>query len=466
MPARPIAVALAAALTGCTCAEPPAPPAPRAPPPAAGPALPDLVVITLDTTRADRLGIYGWIRDTSPTLDALARESLVFDHLVVPMATTLPTHTSLFTATWPEEHGVLANVQHGGRAFVASPALVPFATWAQSVGYTTAAFTSAAPLDAVSGIQAGFGTFDAPAGPERKGAATVERATSWLAAAGAGPVLLWVHLYDPHNPWTPDPTHAERFAADDPAVLSWMDARRFERVTRRPSGEVVRARPANALYDAELRTMDDAVARLLDAVRARGRWDDTAFVVMGDHGESLNQHGEPGHGLVWMEQVHAPLWIKAPGLAPGRTDVLLSAADVLPTLLGRVELPEEPRFLAHATGVDVLAPGFVARPVLSQTSARQAGLGKPPVYALTWPDRRCVWTDGVGGARHDLVADPYELAPAPDEACVAEVQAVLTAQRERGRTLGAGGTAPVSPERQQELCALGYTEGCDTDPTP
>lgn len=456
---------LSLALPACEgwLSPPPAPPLPSAvePVPAPDP-LPDLVVITLDTTRADHLGLYGYVRDTTPTLDALAKEAQVFERLVVPMATTLPTHTSLFTGTWPEEHGVLANVQHGGRKFIASDRLVPFAAWASSIGYTTAAFTSAAPLDGESGIQTGFTTFDPPRGAERRGAETVDHALTWLSAA-EGPILLWVHLYDPHNPWTPDPAHLERFKGPDSNVDAWMAVRGFDKVAKRPSGEVVRARQAANLYDAELRTMDDAVARLLDGLRARGRWDRTALVVMGDHGEGLNQHGEPGHGLVWGEQLHAPLLIKAPGLPPGRSNALLSAADVLPTLLGRVDLPEEARFLSLTSGVDVLAPGFTERPVLSQTSDRQLSLGKARTYALTGRESKCVWTEGEAPVRYDLVADPHELRPGSGATCLPEVQAEVDRQRRRGADLGAGQTEAMSPERLRELCALGYlVEGCPT----
>ena len=130
---------------------------------------PNIVLITLDTTRADHLGAYGYFRDTSPRIDAFAEESIVFEHAIAPMATTLPTHVSILTATYPLEHGVLANVMHGGRRFVPAAGLRSFATVCREQGYRTAAFVSAAPLKRDSGIQAGFEEFFEP----EKGEASV-----------------------------------------------------------------------------------------------------------------------------------------------------------------------------------------------------------------------------------------------------------------------------------------------------
>ncbi len=452
-------------LSGCWTPAP-APPAPvdaaaDGAPNAVRTNLPDLVFITLDTTRADHLGLYGYPRVTSPALDALGTESLVFERLIVPMATTLPTHTSLFLSTWPEEHGVLANVQHGGRRFVASDALVPFATWAASLGYQTAGFTSAMPLGATTGIQTGFQTFSAPRG-ERPGSQTVDEALAWLGEASEAPLLLWVHLYDPHNPYHPNPVHQAAMRATSEEIEPWLEARKFARETRRPNREVVRLHPTIHDYDAEIRTMDDAVLRLVDALRARPRWPTTAVVVMGDHGEGLNQHGEPGHGLVWNEQLHAPLLLRVSGLAAGRNATLLSAADVIPTLLGQLELPREEAYLTQASGRDVLAPGFVERPVLSQASERQVGLGKERVFALTAADHKCVTTETDHLVLYRTTTDPFELTPVDDaaaaQACREQLLAVLGAQRARGVALGAGRTVKAPADELEMLKALGYHE--------
>lgn len=444
-------------------AEPPAEPAP---PPL--PSLPDLVVITLDTTRADHLGLYGYPRDTSPRLDAFAASALVFDRLIVPMATTLPTHTSLFTAVWPLEHGVTSNIEHGGERFVPSPALTPFAAWARERGYDTAGFVSAAVLRGETGISSGFDTFDVPRRHERRADRTIDKALAWLAAhdarSDARPALLWVHLFDPHNPYAPPPHLRQAFQANDPAIDAWIAARDHAETGTRPTGEVVHTRLAINLYDAEIAYMDGEVGRLLDALQARPSWSQTAVVIAGDHGEGLNQHGEPGHGLVWEEQLHAPLLMRIPSERPRRVPVTLSMADVLPTLLGLVTLPEASTFLDQASGTDVLTTGFAERPVLSMRSTRQTALGKDMVWTLTGPRDKCRLDASGANALYDLDVDPFERWPIEDaperlEACVQALTAERDRQIARGQQLGAGRTEPMTAEEVEALEALGYVEG-------
>jgi len=130
--------------------------------PPATPAAPNLLLITIDTLRADHLGCYGYFRDTSPNLDRLAGESLLFERAYTPMATTLPAHVSLFTGLNPLEHGVLANQEHGGSGYRSRPGARSIAEILKADGYATAAFVSAAPIKRSSGIAAGFDTFVEP----------------------------------------------------------------------------------------------------------------------------------------------------------------------------------------------------------------------------------------------------------------------------------------------------------------
>jgi arylsulfatase A-like enzyme len=463
---------------GTSTPETPPPEPGEAPPPVAtkrlidpaDEALPDIVVITLDTTRADHLGTYGYFRDTSPNLDAFASTSLVFDNLIVPMATTLPTHTSLFTSTWPEEHGVRANVLHDGSKFIQSDQLISFASWARDHGYQTAGFVSAAPLrGGDSGISVGFDVFDEPprARAERIGNVTVDQAVAWLSGAETSPMLLWIHMFDPHNPFRPPKEYAARFKTDN-ALRKWIADREVVKKARRPSGEVVYALGATNAYDAEIAFMDDQFQRVMDALQTRGRTDNTLFVVMGDHGEGLNQHGQPGHGLVWGEQLSAPLFIRAPGVTPRRVDTLLSAADVLPTALSMVDLPVTP-FLEQATGTNVLADDFTERPVLSQVSDRQLGLGKPKTYALTGRDHKCTWHENGEPKLYQRADDPFELKdvaaeqPEVAEACAKELRAIVAAQIAKGKSIGAGKTEEMSEDQFEALRALGYLED-DAEP--
>lgn len=452
--------ALVLTATGCAWFEPAALPPPSVDPdapPAAAP--PDIVLITLDTTRADHLKRYGYFRDTAPRLEKVADGALVFDQLIVPMATTLPTHTSLLTGVWPHEHGVLANVEHGGQRFIPSERLQGLATILGGHGYQTAAFTSAAPLNTESGIQRGFETFSAASKAERSGDQTTGAALAWLADAPAKPMFLWVHYYDPHNPWTAPEKFKNAFGDDAAAIDAWITDRQVSKTTRRPTGEAVHARPAIQGYDAEIAFMDAQISRLLDGLAARGRMDNTLLVVVGDHGEGLNEHGEPGHGLVWQEQLHAPLFIVAPGATPRRVPAVLSVADVFPTALALVDVPGEAEFLAQASGKDVLASGFTTRPVLSQTSTRQLKFGVPMTYTMTGDRLKCAWRDDGTAVLWDHSVDPYELAPVQDPttlaACVADGKAVVEAQKAHGALLG-GHMEKLSTEELQRLIELGY----------
>jgi arylsulfatase A-like enzyme len=461
-----LTLTLLALLTGCTSTEVKAPepvPSPTPPPPPT--ALPDIVLITLDTTRADHLATYGYFRHTAPRLEALAEQSIVFERLVVPMATTLPTHTSLLTGVYPTEHGILANIEHEGRRFVPTDSLRTVTTWLADRGYRTGAFVSSAPLDRKSGVHLGFHVYvDPPRGKEQVPAqVTADAAIEWLKATTEAPLFLWTHFYDPHNPFNPPEAYAERFQGDE-ALDRWIEERQISATTRRPTGEIVRAKRSINLYDAEILYMDEQIGRVLDALAARGRFDDALIIVVGDHGEGLNQHGEPGHGLVWHEQLHAPLWIKAPGAAPRRVSATVSAVDVLPTAFGLIDLPGEDELISQMSGVDALKTDLGERWVLSQTSQRQLTFGREMTYTLTNNTWKCAWTEGAPVQLWNHTTDPYELADVaaahPDvaAACAATLQEMVAKQKARAVELGAGETTEMSDEERAALKALGYVD--------
>lgn len=437
-----------------------------APPAEAPPLRPNVLLVTLDTLRADHLGCYGYFRDTSPRLDALAEESVLFERCAVPMATTLPSHVSMLTSTWPLEHGVLANVAHGGKAFSISPGLEPLSAVLADAGYATAAFVSAKPLRPTSGIDAGFEHFDDPGAPERPGGETVDRALAWLAERDGRPFFLWVHLFDPHSPFTPPEGFRGRFRADERLKL-WLEEREVAAVSRRPGGAVVPTTPSVDDYDAEILYTDHQVGRLLDALTESGLDGETAVMVLSDHGEGLGQHGEPGHGRLWDEQVRALWLLRVPGLAPRRVDAPVSTVDAVPTLLGRVRIPGVERFLEQASGLDVLAEGFAGRPQLSQTSARLEQFGQPVVHALTRGRWRYHALGPDGEALYDLEADPHELedvaAEHPDVVLElrAELEATVEELRRRGAELGAAEATDLDPETLKALRDLGYTGADD-----
>jgi arylsulfatase len=436
----------------------------------ADPSWPNVVLVTLDTTRADHLGAYGYFRDTSPNLDAFAEQAIVFDDALAPMATTLPTHTSLLTATEPLEHGVLANLGHGGTRFVQSPALRSFAEVAADAGYDTAAFVSAAPLKRGSGIEQGFATFDEPAGnaTARKGDRTVDGALRWLAGAEA-PFLLWVHTYDAHWPFLVPEDRAHAFGQRD-ALEEWMRERRVA-----PSSVREGVGPEDALdtlerYDTALRFQDEQLGRLLDALAARDDWSRTAVVITADHGEGLSQHGHAAHGSTWQEHLHVPLLLRIPGESPRRVGGLVAVADVLPTLIPRLGVAAFQEIVQQTAGRDALSASTDARAIVSQETGR---VRDRPGYrvSLTTPSWKYVRVlDGEQIREemlYDRAADPFELADraAAERDTVAELRTTLDAalafQRARGERLRAGvppATTVADPELRAQLCALGYVD--------
>lgn len=420
---------------------------------------PDVVLITLDTTRADHLRCYGYFRETSPRLDELAGESILFERCLVPMATTLPTHTSMLTAVWPEEHGVLANLRRQ-TVYERDPSLATLAELFADAGYDTAAFVSAFPLRADAGLTDGFAVYDAPGGREQRAAeGTTDAALAWLGRAGEAPLFLWTHYFDPHSPYVPPAPWATMFTKE-PALKAWLAEREIERVSRRQSkrkGRPVVADEDTNAYDGEIAYMDHHVGRLLDALRARPRWDRTIVCVVGDHGEGLNQHGEAGHGLVWDEQIRVPLLLRVPGVEPSRNTDLVSAVDLAPTLLGLVPLPGRDRLLSRASGVDVLAPDFAPRPLLAQTSDRKEQFGDE-VIALTTERWKYLDLGTEGEELYDLAADPHELvnlaAEHPD--VLAELRDLARRTIDEQRARGGGRAREATDEERAALEELGY----------
>lgn len=431
---------------------------------------PDVLVVTLDTTRADHLGTYGYFRDTSPELDALARKSLVFDHALAPMATTLPSHLSMFTATAPLEHGVLANTTQGGDRFVVSATLRPIAAIAAEAGYQTAGFVSAAPLKRGSGIEAGFQVFDQPREKQRDGADLVAVALRWLAEADDRPVFAWVHFYDAHWPHEVPPSQTGHFATDDRLERHIAERRIPARAPRPLTGTVDVTRPTINAYDAELRHQDAELGRLLRGFGDERGWERTAVLVIGDHGEGLCQHFEAGHGSTWHEQLRVPLLMRVPGTAPRRIETPLSITDAMPTFLALLKVPGLALPAGQASGRDVLAPDAKPAPILSQDTGRERE--GPYRYALTSGRWKYFRIEEAGGsvreALYDLETDPHELtdvaAAHPEQAASLRELLVgrLREQLARGESLRSGRpaeTRPIDPETQQQLEALGYATG-------
>jgi arylsulfatase A-like enzyme/Flp pilus assembly protein TadD len=388
---------------------------------------PNVLLITVDTLRPDALG---WVagRNPTPALDELARQGFRFPGAVSPAPVTQPAHISLFTGLVPRRHGIRDN----GR--VLGPGSATLAEALRRHGYRTAAFVSGYPLAAEFGLDRGFDHYDdelgsGPGGsPERPAAATAAAAREWLAGAGAGPWLVWVHFWDPHDPYTPP--------AD------------FSRGRDGPRGA----------YHGEVAYVDHTVGELRRGIAGR-----VLTVFAADHGESLGEHGEQTHGFfIYDSTVAVPLVFHLPGrLAPGESHAAARLVDVAPTILDLLGLPP---LAADTDGVS-LAPLLAGKtmevpPALIETRRPWLSYGWSPLEAL----RRGTWKL-IAAPRpelYDLAEDPGETVNLvrQERAKARELRDLLSAARE---TPAADSRSLDDPEALARLRSLGYV-GAGSDP--
>jgi len=431
------------------------------------PELPNLVLITLDTVRADHLGCYGYFRDTSPSIDSYARQSIFFERCYSPVAGTLPSHVSILSGTYPLEHGISS--MRGTHIATWPPGLVSYTSVLEDAGYATAAFISGVPLRRETGINRGFDFYDDPLAKKRWAADTNESAFAWLDTMATAPYFLWVHYFDPHGPHIAPVEYTSLFEGDDRIDSVIADANYLDRIPNgtRPISEVI------ANYDGQVRYMDEHFGDLLDRLRGREDWSKTIVVVVGDHGQGLGQHATLGHGSAWNEQLHVPLFIVAPGEAPRRVSRLMSTVDILPTLLGLCsDLPPMGSDVQWA-GADVLAEnGLPPEEVFGQGAGGQVQMDLNPekerAYTLITPRWKYFYIPGTDrDLLYDLSVDPHELRDVSEEHgdLVEDLRSRLL---DRMRTMegrsslfrpdAEPGTAEVSEEHLDALRALGYVE--------
>ncbi len=392
------------------------------------PAAPSLVLLTLDTTRADRLGSYGHAGAHTPNLDRLAAGGVRYVRAVAPTPLTLPSHATLLTGLLPPEHGLRDN----GTAVL--PAELPtLATVLAARGYTNAAFVASLVLDARFGLRRGFAVYDDQMAaervgeygyPERSAAAVTGAAIEWLRAQPAGrPFFLWVHYYDPHAPYEPLPEYAHL----DP-------------------------------YDAEIAAMDREVGRLLAALP--GGSGAALVAAVGDHGESLGEHGERSHGLfLYRAALKVPLVLAGPGLKRGETVAGLVATQDLP---------------GHLLGLMGVESAKLPPALRSRLSERDAVYSETwfPLTAYGWSPLRALTRDRyrfIAAPRpelYDFVADPGEsrnLAADPPSAAAGLRRELAALERnlekaEKSRPAA----APLDAELAAALQSLGYATGSGT----
>ena len=409
--------AFVALALGAACATPdPARPGSTAPS--------SVLIVTIDTLRADRVGVYGSKDVETPNIDRLAREGAWAPQATVHVPMTRPSHVSLFTGRYPDEHGVRDNISP---PLAANVPLLPERF--QRAGFATGAFIASAVLDRQSGLARGFDVYSdrfEPGADRKPGDVVAAEATGWL--AGKQRFFAWVHLYDVHAPYVPPEPYASKYAG----------------------------RP----YDGTVAWSDEVVGRLIKALRDAGTLDRTLVIVTSDHGEALGEHGEDVHGyFVYEATLRVPLVIRGPGIAPGtRLGGAARTIDLFPTIVEMMGLGGE----SAASGRS-LAPALKGGAANDQPSFAESLV---PLLHYGWSDLRAV-RDGrwkyilaPKPELYDLENDPGELKnlvdvdPAKASAMRASLETRLRAEKTAVRTDTAA--AGIPPEQLERLGALGY----------
>jgi arylsulfatase A-like enzyme/Tfp pilus assembly protein PilF len=395
----------------------------------------NLVVVTLDTTRADRMGAYGNQEIDTAAFDRIAREGVLFEQAVSVAPLTLPAHSSMFTGKFPPEHGVRDN---GG--FFLGPEQLTLAEVLKARGYRTGGFVGAYVLDSKWGINQGFDTYydkfdlgDAKAvsiaGIQRPANDVVDQALPWLEASNGQPFFAWIHLYDAHSPYRPPEPFATRY----------------------------KGRP----YNGEIAFADSQVARVIAKLEALGVYERTVIMILGDHGESLGDHGEQAHGFfIYNSTTHVPFAIRTPFAATKGRHVAdpVRSVDVMPTALDLLGIPA-PRDIS----------GVSLAPLLAGT---QRELGLDAYSEALYPLHHYGWSDlkALRSGRYKVIDAPrpelYDVERDPGEASnlyegrrqlgdrmIGQLRAL---EGRFSKTVAALPAADVDPEARQRLAALGY----------
>lgn len=419
-------------------------------------------VITLDTLRADHLGTYGYVRDTSPHMDAFADESLLFENAITTMSTTLPAHVSLFTGTHTIHHGVESNFNMSMNGFEARDDLRSMVEVFQREGYHTAAFVSTVPLKAHTGIQVGFDEFFEPDDAKKEyflSAGDINsKVFEWLQTRPEGPTFVWIHYSDPHSPYVP-PKGFDTFG-EDPALNQVIATR----MGMEPDQEVKDLYDA---YDGEVRYLDHELGKLFAEFRKRGMYDDALITIVGDHGEGLEQHGWIAHGHIYDEQLLVPLMIKFPVGSPlngKRHAQAMSIIDIPNIMDGGAVLPftDEDRKLWQGFDVmnDAKRHGVFSARVIRGDREQLFESGRR--FSLTETRWKYFYLTEHDDELFDRLNDPHELKNVIDEnpdvanRMKAEIAELL---EHFWNKTDAGGEGPPLPDNVIEgLSELGYTD--------
>jgi choline-sulfatase len=403
------------------------------PPPVRKPP-PNVILITIDTVRADHLGCYGAKDIKTPTLDALAHDGIVFERAISQVPLTWPSHAAILTGLYPFQNGV--------QDFTGQPLDPRFRSVAQAFqknGYATGAVVSAFVLDRSWGLARGFTFYDDAFAPEaftnrdlglvdRRAGESVTRAIAWLNKNSRRPFFFWLHLYDPHSPYDPPEPYRTQY----------------------------RGHP----YDGEIAYADHELGRLITWLKQNQLYGKSMIAFLSDHGESLGEHGEQEHGFfVYNATVHIPLIVKPPsgqGFQPGRVSRAVETTAVAPTLfkLSGIKDEIEKQFQSHP----LLGSGTPEKDeAYTETFYPFSSFGWSPLHGLE--TSRYHYIDAPEPELYDLAADPDEknnlVAQQAATAAVLKdkLQALL---RNRPFTPATDESSKLSPDAADKLRALGY----------
>jgi len=438
----------------------------------------NVLLVTLDTTRADHLGLYGHAAATSPVLDAFAAQAAVFERAIAQAAVTPVSHASILTGLNPYHHGL--RVLHGHVGFKLEPQIESLPETWTALGGETAAFVSAFPVTETFGLDQGFAHFDAEfpqadgegliteegfvntGASQRRADLTTDRAIAWLnehcASDEAAPFLLWVHYFDPHDPaLKPPERELQRMLKQDFVPHS------------RGQRDMLRA-----IYDAEIRYMDFHLGRLLRACMRSGVWDETMVVIVADHGEGLGDHDWWTHGILYEEQIRVPLVVRLPDMEAGlRVPSLVRTIDLVPTILDVAAVPraEWPRVdgVSLTTAIET---GQTETPLLGYSDSinmlnyQRPGKGErwnrkdDKLYCLTEGDAKLIYhqLNPEETEFYDLSTDPKETHNLADRHPPAMVRLLRKLKQLGAFSDILPGMTPSDPERVARLRSLGYVE--------
>jgi arylsulfatase A-like enzyme/tetratricopeptide (TPR) repeat protein len=389
----------------------------------------NVLLITLDTTRADHLPVYGYKNVKTPGLDRLAESSVIFEDAIAHVPLTLPSHTSILTGQLPIGHGVRDN-----EGYLVDPKVTSLAAILKGGGYATAAFVSAFVLDSRFGLNQGFDSyfdhFDAYREVnrdeiQRSAEETEAEVEKWLPANKDKPFFCWVHFYDPHDPYEPPEPYASTYASNR--------------------------------YDGEIAYMDRSVGQLLAKLDDLGLTDRTLVIVTGDHGEGLGEHDESTHAmLLYSTTLRVPLLMRVPGGAQKRVPGIVQHIDLAPTILDLLGFPPSSAMQGSTLVPLVNGTETTRRAAYSESLYAQFHYGWSPLKSIT--TESYTFIDSPKAELFDRKADPGQRTNLihEREAIAQDLRAELQSITDRFARKDLKGPQPMDAETEQKLRSLGY----------